>query len=195
MNDFIEQCRREWRRLGVSDPLAEEMATELASDLSEAEAEGVSAQEFLGRSAFDPPSFAATWAAERGIVPRPQSQEASRRVPVSLVAFTATAAIALVAAAALLLTGCPRNTAHAPVRSVGGRASPLHERCRPGRVDLPGSRDRRARLRRTILGPDAARNHQLPRLVAHDRDIRSVTGLRIPDTGPGKGPTDHQLRP
>jgi hypothetical protein len=120
MNDFIEQCRREWRRLGVSDPLAEEMATELASDLSEAEAEGVSAQEFLGRSAFDPPSFAATWAAERGIVPRPQSQEASRRVPVSLVAFTATAAIALVAAAALLLSGEPKLTLRTHLAGASG---------------------------------------------------------------------------
>lgn len=109
MNDFIEQCRREWRRLGVSDPLADEMATELAADLSEAEAEGVSAQEFLGRSALDPPSFAATWAAERGIVPKPQS-EGIKRVPVSLVAFTATAAFALVVAATLLLTGEPKLT-------------------------------------------------------------------------------------
>jgi len=110
MNDFVEQCRREWRRLGVSDPLAEEMATELASDLSEAEAEGVSAQEFLGRSAFDPASFAATWAAERGIVPSPQSQGVTQGRPVSLVAFTATAAIALIVAAVLLLTGEPKLT-------------------------------------------------------------------------------------
>ena len=48
MSDFVEQCRLEWRRLGVPDPLAEEMAAELASDLREAEAEGVSAEEFLG---------------------------------------------------------------------------------------------------------------------------------------------------
>jgi hypothetical protein len=33
MSEFVEQCRREWRRLGVPDPLAEEMATDLASDL------------------------------------------------------------------------------------------------------------------------------------------------------------------
>jgi hypothetical protein len=26
MNEFVEQCRREWRRLGVADPLAGEMA-------------------------------------------------------------------------------------------------------------------------------------------------------------------------
>jgi hypothetical protein len=109
MNDFVEQCRREWRRLGVPDPLAEEMATELASDLSEAEAEGVSAEQLLGRSAFDPPSFAATWATERGIIPKQQpSQAAARRRPVVLTAFTGAAAIALLVAVALLLTGEPK---------------------------------------------------------------------------------------
>ncbi len=50
MSDFVEQCREEWKRLGVPDPLAEEMATDLASDLSEAEAEGVSTEDFLGSS-------------------------------------------------------------------------------------------------------------------------------------------------
>ena len=71
MSDFVEQCRQEWKRLGVPDPLAEEMAADLASDLSEAEAEGVSAEEFLGSSVFDPRSFAASWAAERGVIPEP----------------------------------------------------------------------------------------------------------------------------
>jgi hypothetical protein len=115
MNDFVEQCRQEWRRLRVPDPLAEEMATELASDLSEAEAEGVSAQEFLGRSAFDPPSFAATWAAERGIIPEQQpNPTAAPRRPVFLTAFTGAAAIALIVAAALLLTGEPKLTLATP---------------------------------------------------------------------------------
>lgn len=110
MNDFVEQCRYEWRRLGVPDPLAEEMATDLASDLREAEAEGVSPEELLGTSAFDPHSFAAAWAAERGIIPAPPGQGATRRKPISLVAFTAVAAVALVVAAALLLTGEPKLT-------------------------------------------------------------------------------------
>jgi hypothetical protein len=111
MNHFVEQCRNEWRRLGVPDPLAEEMATELAADLSEAEAEGVSAEELLGRSAFDPPSFAATWATERGIIPKqPGRQTTSRRRPLFLTAFTGAAATALIVAAALLLTGEPKLT-------------------------------------------------------------------------------------
>jgi hypothetical protein len=94
---------------GVPDPLAEEMATDLASDLREVKAEGVSTEELLGSSAFDPPAFAATWAAERGIIPGPPSQPPRRR-PLSLMAFTAIAAIALIVAAALLLTGEPKLT-------------------------------------------------------------------------------------
>lgn len=120
MSDFVEQCRQEWRRLGVPDPLAEEMAADLASDLREAEADGVSAEEFLGSSFFDPRSFAASWAAERGIVPVPASRGNASRRPLVLVAFTAVAAIALIVAALLLLTGQPRvsvvasRTTHLP---------------------------------------------------------------------------------
>jgi hypothetical protein len=110
MSDFVEQCRTEWRRLGVPDPLAEEMAADLASDLREAEADGVSAEEFLGSSVFDPRSFAASWAAERGIIPEPPSQGNARRRPLVLTAFTTLAAIALIVTALLLLTGNPKVT-------------------------------------------------------------------------------------
>jgi hypothetical protein len=108
MSDFVEECRLEWRRLGVPDSLAEEMAADLASDLREAEAEGLSVEEFLGSSAFDPRSFAASWAAERGIIPVPPSRGNARRRPLVLVVFTALAAIVLIVAALLLLTGQPR---------------------------------------------------------------------------------------
>ncbi len=108
MTDFVEQCRAEWKRLGVPDPLAEEMATDLASDLAEAEAEGVSAEELLGRSVFDPRSFAASWAAERGIIPAPPGQANGRRRPLVLVAFTAIAALVSIVAALALLTGRPK---------------------------------------------------------------------------------------
>src|SRR6185312_9113196 len=66
VSDFIEQCRREWKRLGVPSAIADEMAAELAADL----AEGASPEDVLGRDAADARSFAAAWAAERGIVPR-----------------------------------------------------------------------------------------------------------------------------
>ncbi len=120
MSDFVEQCRGEWRRLGVPDPLAEEMATDLTSDLAEAEAEGVSPEEFLGSSVFDPRSFAASWAAERGIIPVPPGRPNARRRPLVLVAFTALAAIALIVAALLLLTGNPK------VSVVTSRTAPPH---------------------------------------------------------------------
>jgi hypothetical protein len=131
MSDFVEQCRREWRRLGVPDPLAEEMATDLASDLREAEAEGVSAEELLGRSAFDPRSFAASWAAERGIVPVAPGRGNARRRPLVLVAFTALAAIALIGAALLLLTGQPK------VGIVASRTTPPHLPTPPAASSVP----------------------------------------------------------
>jgi hypothetical protein len=108
VSDFIEQCRREWGRLGVPDQLAGEMATELAADLGEAEAEGVAAGELLGNSVSDPRSFAASWAAERGIIPASPSRLHLRRRPRTLVAFTALAALAMIVAAVLLLTGEPK---------------------------------------------------------------------------------------
>ena len=109
MSEFVEQCRREWRRLGVADPLAQEMATDLASDLEDAEAEGLSAGEYLGSSASDPRAFAASWAAERGVIPA-RGRAKGRRTPLTLVVFTAVAAIAAVVAVLLLATGEPKVT-------------------------------------------------------------------------------------
>jgi hypothetical protein len=117
VSDFIEQCRVEWRRLGVPDPLAEEMAADLATDLKEAGADGVSAEELLGRSVFDPRSFAASWASERGIIPIPPTGGNARRRPIVLIVFTAIAAIAVIFAALALLAGQPKVTV-ARVRGV-----------------------------------------------------------------------------
>jgi hypothetical protein len=77
MTAYVEECRQEWKRLGVPDLLAEEMATELESDLAEARADGVSATEILGES--DPRRFAATWASERGLVAEPAPPRKTRR--------------------------------------------------------------------------------------------------------------------
>jgi len=107
MTDFVDQCRLEWRRLGVPVALVEEMAADLASDLAEAEADGISAEELLGS---DPRSFAASLAAERGILPAPPGQGRARRRPFVLVAFTVVAAIVLIFAARGLLTGQPKAT-------------------------------------------------------------------------------------
>jgi hypothetical protein len=67
MIEFVEECRREWRRLGVPDPIANEMALDLTVDIEEAEADGGSAEDVLGNSLFDPRRFAAAWANARGV--------------------------------------------------------------------------------------------------------------------------------
>jgi hypothetical protein len=71
MIEFVEECRREWNRLGVSDPIANEMAIDLTADIEEAEAEGGSAEDVLGISLFDPRRFAAAWASARGVTAPP----------------------------------------------------------------------------------------------------------------------------
>lgn len=108
MSDFVEQCRAEWKRLGVPEAIAEEMAADLASDLREAEADGISVEELLGSSASDPRVFAASWATERGIVQTRSGQAHGRRGRLPLVAFTGVAAIVLIVAALLLATGEPK---------------------------------------------------------------------------------------
>jgi hypothetical protein len=98
------------------------MAADLVSDLEEAEAEGVSAEELLGAFAADPRAFAASWAGARGIIPEPPGHDRARRKPPVLVAFTALAATAVVVAALLLVTGEPRvalETSVAPTPSAG----------------------------------------------------------------------------
>ena len=120
MSDFVEQCRREWKRLGVADSIAAEMAAELASDIREAEADGVSVEELLGTSASNPRAFAGSWANERGIVAMSPIQANSRRGRLALVAFTGVAATALITAALLLATGEPK------VSLVTSRARPPH---------------------------------------------------------------------
>jgi hypothetical protein len=112
VNQFIEECRREWKRLRVPDPVADEMTAELTADLDEAAAEGASPEAVLGSAASDPRSFAAAWAAERGVVP-PQSLSARLRrrstLPVAIAALTIVAAVG----AALVVFASP--SASAPV--------------------------------------------------------------------------------
>lgn len=128
MSDFVEQCRTEWNRLGVPDSIAEEMAADLASDIREAEADGISVEDLLGSSASDPRGFAASWATERGIVPVRSGRANSRRGQLALMAFTSVAATALIVAALLLATGEPKvalvtSTATPPSHLLGATAS------------------------------------------------------------------------
>jgi len=138
MSDFVEQCRREWKRLGVSDPLADEMAADLASDLNEAEADGVSVEELLGRTAFDPASFAATWATERGVIPPPplpQPRSFFRR-PLTL---GAVAVLVFVVLSLVALFGTVLITRAAPPTLAYRRATAPSLRLLPGAGQpLPG---------------------------------------------------------
>jgi hypothetical protein len=36
VTEFVDECRSEWKRLGVPDAVANEMAADLAADLQEA---------------------------------------------------------------------------------------------------------------------------------------------------------------
>jgi hypothetical protein len=84
------------------DSVANEMAADLAADLEEAEAEGASIEDVLGSSAFDPRSFAAAWAAERGVIgPSATTAKPARRLLV--LATIIAAAIALIGAAIAFL--------------------------------------------------------------------------------------------
>jgi hypothetical protein len=114
VSEFVEECLREWKRLRVPDPVANEMAADLAADLKEAEAEGRSAEEVLGSGAFDPKTFAASWAAERGVM-RPRRWDHLRRRPLLIVAtallLTLITAFALGAVGLVLATSTSSSSA------------------------------------------------------------------------------------
>jgi hypothetical protein len=110
VNEFVEQCRREWKRLHVPDPVANEMAAELEADLEEAQAEGVSPGDLLGGGATDARSFAAAWAAERGVA-SPRERVGNRAL--LLAALVIFAAIAITGA--VLVTVASPSTSRAQV--------------------------------------------------------------------------------
>ena len=119
MTAYVEECRQEWKRLGVPDLLAEEMATELETDLAEAEADGVSAAEMVGES--DPRRFAATWARERGLVAGTAAAEEKRRAWIwvvvgILVLFILRLWLALATLGSSTVRGSPRAQPRASVR-------------------------------------------------------------------------------
>jgi hypothetical protein len=120
VSGFVDECRSEWRRLGVPDPVANEMAAELAADLEEAAADGVSAEHVLGTGAFDACVFAREWAAERGLI------RTSAHRPRTLVVSAATAAFALLAivGGVLLVASSPSESRRLAVASVDGISRP-----------------------------------------------------------------------
>jgi len=112
VSEFIEECRREWKRLRVPDPIADEMAADLAADLEEAEADGASAEEVLGSGASDPRAFAASWATERGVV-QPRFRDKIRRRPLLLGAAALLVALAA-AGVAVPIFFTSSQQSHAP---------------------------------------------------------------------------------
>jgi hypothetical protein len=89
MNDFVEQCLREWKRVGVADAVANEMAADLDADLRDAAADNVAPEEVLGNGIFDAPSFARSWAAARGVIPPahvPVARSDGRRIAAAALA-------------------------------------------------------------------------------------------------------------
>ncbi|MEO9173903.1 MAG: hypothetical protein ABI317_00210, partial [Gaiellales bacterium] len=113
-SDFVEECRREWRRLRVPTVSAEEMADDLAADLREAEAEGAYPEEVLGDGAKDPRAFAAAWATEQGLV-RPRRFAGRRRLAALLVLAALLLAVVLVVVLGVLAlavggSAAPRNS-------------------------------------------------------------------------------------
>ena len=77
-----------------------------------------------GSPGSDARSFAASLAAERGIIPASPSPAKTRRRPLVLVAFTVIAALVLIFAARALLTGQPKATLVANVSGTPGHHLP-----------------------------------------------------------------------
>jgi hypothetical protein len=126
VSQFVEECRREWKRLRVPSTIADEMANDLTADLAEAEADGATAEDVLGTGASDPRAFAAAWASERGIARMPWSDRLRRRWLLFL-AVPALAVMVLAVGAVLAFTSigessAPRSeTGVTPTQIVPGR--------------------------------------------------------------------------
>ena len=119
MSRFVDECRKEWRRLGVPEAAAEEMAADLAADLAEAEAEGAAPEQVLGNGVFDARAFAASWARARGVAgPGRHRLLAAGRSPWILVAGAVAALFMTVVGLALVLGGHASMSVGAVRRSV-----------------------------------------------------------------------------
>ncbi|HME02506.1 MAG TPA: hypothetical protein VKG38_05685 [Solirubrobacteraceae bacterium] len=149
---FVKECRREWRRLGVPDAIADEMAEDLAADLEEAQAEGVALEEVLGGGASDPRSFAASWATARGVTRPTSGRFRVRRMPPIAAVLTVLliAAVVAGAAVAILGTGEPSSVPalHIP-KGLKGRAYEERSPAFPdvittGSASVPGLHEERS---------------------------------------------------
>jgi hypothetical protein len=140
VNDFVDECREEWKRLGVPDIVAGEMAAELVADLEEAAAEGATAEDVLG-GAVDPRELAAAWAAERGVIASRAPDAGRRRRAVRLPAAIAALAVLAIAGAVLVIASASNERPH-------GLPVPLAE---AGPQLLPGPR---VTAENVVVSPD-----------------------------------------
>ena len=139
MSEFIEECRREWRRLAVPDPIANEMAADLTADLDEAAAEGASPEDVLGTSAFDPRRFAAAWASARGVTGAPIPGRRSLWPAPWAVVVTALLGVLIVGAGLALLVGSSSRAVAFATRRIGAVPRPIRLFAPgPGRIVAPG---------------------------------------------------------
>ena len=113
MSQFVDQCRKEWGRLGVPEAEANEMAADLEADLAEARTDGASPEEVLGNGYFDAKSFAAAWATARGVAgSTPRVGDHTIRVRSLIMALSALVG-AMVAAVGLAILVRPRFASQA----------------------------------------------------------------------------------
>jgi hypothetical protein len=138
VSEFVDECRREWCRLGVPDPVANEMAADLTADLEEAEAEGGSPEDVLGNSVFDPRRFAAAWASARGVTSPPTlDRRPLWRPPIAIALAVVIGVLTVGAGFALLVGRASSSVAFATRRIVAGPGSIRLFAPGPGRI-VPG---------------------------------------------------------
>jgi hypothetical protein len=147
VNEFVDECRREWRRIGVPDPVANEMAADLTADLEEAASEGASPEDVLGNSAFDPRRFAAAWAAARGVTNPPPLDHRTPWRPPWAMALSAVLVVLIVFAGLALLVGSGAQSISVATRRIVAGPGPLRlfgpgsPRLGPGRFAFPVVQD------------------------------------------------------
>jgi hypothetical protein len=119
VSEFVQECLREWRRLGVPDAVASEMAADLSADLEEAEAEGGSPEDVLGNNAFDPRRFAAAWAVARGVTSPPAPEPAPSWRPYVAIQLSVLLGVLAIVAAVVLAAGARVHSASVAVKRIG----------------------------------------------------------------------------
>jgi hypothetical protein len=204
MSDFVDECRREWKRLRVPAGPADEMADDLAADLREAEAEGADAEEVLGDGASDARAFAAAWARERGLVRRHWSDRFRTRRSLLISALVVAGSIG-VATAMLVSSRGSGEPVRVPTAMTEQPSTTSPAAFVPNTRRIIGTSIERARLMpgRVVLSPNVRLRHALDRpptsitawvhnagtvglgpitLVieaAGRRSVRSITGLAV----------------